>query len=375
MSIQVCQIMTALDVADAVSNITRENARLLQSMGESDVIYSEHFHPEVASETRPLKTFSHEKNRAPIFHYWNYNTSLAALNGVHTRKALHYHNITPPEFFKKDTPEYDLAQQGYRQLEECAGIFDLLVGDSWYNMEQLRGYITKPTPAIALHPVIDVEVMRKQPCNENLFRILRRDERCVHFLFVGRVARNKRQDRLLRFFDYYYRKINPNAHLWLVGNNTQDPVFTSELNHWRGLAASCDAIHLVGKVSDEDLNAFFRAADVFLCASQHEGFCVPLIQAMSHDCLVMAYDAAAVPETMGDAGILLKKWDVPRIAELVNLLLADTAMKTSLLDSQRKNLSRFSRDEIKIRLSAIVEFLKTGQISPLFSTLHPKESR
>ena len=164
---------------------------------------------------------------------------------------------------------------------------------------------------------------------------------------MGRVARNKRQDRLLQVFDYYHRHINRHAHLWLVGNENSDPAYRAELERLRGSLASCHRIHFCGKVRDEETYAYYRAADIFVSASEHEGFGMPLVEAMVLDVPVIALAAAAVPETMGEGGILVQEWDVPRIAELMHLLTQNESLRQTVIEAQRLNLQRFSSQEIR----------------------------
>src|SRR5690606_7465246 len=101
-------------------------------------------------------------------------------------------------------------------------------------------------------------------------------------------------DRLMELFDYYYREINRRAHLWLVGNDQGHPEYRYRLEQLRGSLASGERIHFTGKVAAAQMYAYYRAADVFVCASDHEGFCVPIAEAMALDVPVLAYAAAAV---------------------------------------------------------------------------------
>ncbi len=111
------------------------------------------------------------------------------------------------------------------------------------------------------------------------------------------------------------------------------------------------------------MQAYFRAASVFLSASEHEGCGIPLLEAMAHDLPVVALARTAVPETMGRGGILVQEWDVPRLAELVHLLTRDEPWKQALLEGQRRNLARFSGAEARRVLAAAVAFLRDGKES------------
>jgi len=359
------QVMEALDVGDAVSDITRRNATLLAEFGEPSTILTRHIRPPIAHETRPCEVALETPDCALIFHYWGYNTSTWLLQAVRGRKAVHYHNITPPEYFERGSPLQREMTDGYRQLAEIADDFDLVIGDSRYNVREFARHTSGLQPRLHLHPVVEPDEITAAPYDTALLTAVRQSAR-VNFVFVGRLARNKRQDVLIHLFDYYFRSVDQDARLWLVGNDRFDPSYTAQLGRLRTALPSRDRIVLTGKVSDPELHAYLRAADVFVCASEHEGFCVPIAQAMALGVPVVAYAAAAVPETMGGAGVLVHDWDTRRVGELVHLVLTDLELRQTVVAAQRAALGRFSRDEARARLAAIVAYLRTGESSPLF---------
>jgi glycosyltransferase involved in cell wall biosynthesis len=194
----------------------------------------------------------------------------------------------------------------------------------------------------------------------------------VHVLFVGRVARNKRQDRVMETFDQYWRCINRHSSLWLVGNDTNDPDYRAELARLHASLASGDHIHFTGKVPDDTLRAFYRGCHVFLCASEHEGFCMPIAQAMAAGLPVIALAAGAVPETLGGAGLLVHTWDTPRVAELLHLVTdPHSAWRSRVIADQRGVIHRFSKEEAARRLTAAVAWLQTGAMTDCVVTLMP----
>jgi len=359
------QVMEALDVGDAVSSITRRNAGLLAQLGQPADILARFRHEQLLHEVRPLHSALGRPDLALLFHYWGFNSSAWLLKAHRGPKAVHYHNITPPEFFEPGSDLRAQTERGYAQLAAIAGCFDLVVGVSRYNVREFSRYLSAPRPALHLYPVIDPQAVASEVYDQALYRALRRPGQ-TNIVFVGRIARNKRQDRLIQLFDYYYREVDPRARLWLVGNDRGDPAYRAELERLRTGLPSADQIRFTGKVSDAEVNAYYRAADVFVCASEHEGFCVPIAQAMALDVPVLAYAAAAVPETMGCAGVLIPVWEVPRVAELMHTALTDQEARAALVRGQRDSLPRFSTDEARRRLAAIVGFLCRGEPSPLF---------
>ncbi|GAB4112644.1 MAG: hypothetical protein Fur005_22620 [Roseiflexaceae bacterium] len=361
------QTMEALDVGDAVSNITRGHAERMQRLGQPAEILTRFAHEHVRHETAPLQKALHTDQSGLIFHYWNYNSTTWLLSAVRGPKAIYYHNITPPECFSPDSPSYKLSLAGYQQLQSIINKFDLIIGDSQYNIDELAQFLQKPLPSLVIYPV----AAQQHPAyDQHLLRQLtERNE--VHIVFIGRIAPNKRQDRLIQLFDYYYRMINRHAHLWLVGNSYGHAEYMDRLVRMQQKSFAADRIHFTGKVSEAEMHSYYRAATVFVCASDHEGFCVPIVEAMSYNIPVLAYAAAAVPETMGDSGILFGDWDIPRVAECLHLAATDQDLRQHLCTTQQQNLTRFTPSQGEQRLSAAITYLCSQQNSPLMKWMTP----
>ncbi len=366
----VYQVMEALDIGDAVSNIARRNAAFLSELGQPTTILARYAHPLVKVETSPLRRALSTPDCGLIFHYWNYNSSAWVLSAVRGPKAVHYHNITPPQYFPQGSLAFENSSRGYTQLAQIADRFDLIVGDSRYNIGEFAEHLSRPKPAVTLYPVIETTELQAAPYDIRLFETLRQSGR-VNIVFVGRIVRNKRQDQLLRLFDYYYSDINRHARLWLVGSDQGDPLYRAELEQLRESLKSKDSIVFTGKVSDPEVNAYYRAADVFVSASEHEGFCIPIAQAMAFNVPVLAYASTAVPETMGEAGVLIRRWDTRLVAELMHLVLSDLGIRQQIIAGQSKNLDRFSAERARERVKAILNYLLFSETSPCFEQMSP----
>jgi glycosyltransferase involved in cell wall biosynthesis len=297
-----------------------------------------------------------------IFHFWGYTELEDFLRSYEGPKAIHYHNITPPHYFSPQSRQFQMTTRGYELLQRIADWFDLITGDSNYNLAEYARFLTRPKPTLWIPPVVEAEAVQTALFDEPLYQQLRAAAQ-VNFLFIGRIAQNKRQDQVMRVFDYYYREVNRYSRLYLVGAFDPNSPYYQELQKLRQDLASREQIIFTGKVSDEVVQAYYRAAHIFLSASEHEGFGVPLLEAMAHNIPVVALAITAVPETMGEAGILIHKWDIPRVAELINLLLKDKQWHTKLLAGQQQNLQRFSTAEVCYRLAAAVDFLRQGEES------------
>lgn len=360
---RIFQVADALDYGDAIGNIIRRNAKLLAEFGDQGPTLSLYAEARVVHETKVFHPTLVRADDGLIFHYWGYSELEDFWRTFPGPKVVHYHNITPPVYFPPLSRAYQMTRQGYGQLQRIADWFDLIAGDSNYNLVEYARFLSRPKPTIWIPPSIDVEAVRATPFDAVLQQQLRAMAQ-TNFLFVGRIAPNKRQDQIMRVFDYYYRAINPHSRLYLVGSFEPKSAFFRELQSLRQALTSGEQIIFTGKISDEAVQAYYRAADVFVSASEHEGFGVPLLEAMVHNIPVVALATTAVPETMGQAGILIHRWDVARVAELINLLLEDEPWRVKVLADQQQNLQRFSTMETRQRLAAVVDFLREKRESP-----------
>ncbi len=248
--------------------------------------------------------------------------------------------------------------------------FDLLVADSQYNLNSLSQYIHRPKKGIHIYPVIEAEKIRNAAFDQELLSSLSPAGQ-LNFLFVGRIARNKRHDRLMRVFDAFCQASNRRARLWLVGDERSDPVYRRELENLKASLPFGRNIFFTGKVGQEKLFAYYRAADLFLCASEHEGFCIPIAEAMAFSIPVLAYAAAAVPETMGNSGIRVQTWAIPHIVPLMDQIMVKKSLSDTVIQVQNENLRRFSFDAAQSRLNAVLDFLTSGQASNNFIVIQP----
>ena len=173
-------------------------------------------------------------------------------------------------------------------------------------------------------------------------------------LFVGRVSPNKRQDDLLRMLAYYRRCIDPDAHLVLVGSYRDQPTYYARLRELSRALGLEDAVTFTGKVSTAALVAHYRAASCFVSLSEHEGFGVPLLEAMRFDLPVVAYDAAAVGETVGGAGLLLRDRDLAVAAETAALASEDRALRERLAVAGRRRIRDFDADTVAQQTRAVL---------------------
>ena len=165
-------------------------------------------------------------------------------------------------------------------------------------------------------------------------------------LFVGRISPNKRQDDLIRMLAYYRRCIDPEAILVLVGSHRDQPRYHARLRALAERLGLGGAVRFTGPVSLAQLAAYYRAASVFVSLSEHEGFGVPLLEAMHFGTPVVAFDGAAVAETLGGAGVLLGTRDLAEAAEACALISDDLGWRQTLVDAGRVRVKEFDPDRV-----------------------------
>lgn len=331
------QLLAALSYGDAISNEALAIQAHLRRLGFASDIFAEGVHPRMAHLARPLWQYAEvsSPDTVCLFHF-----SIGSAAG---RLAFHapdrlvaiYHNITPAHFFLGFHPHLaGLCYHGRRELEAFAPRTELALGDSEYNRRELAEAGFARTGVLPI--VLDLASYERSP--SAVVRRLYADGR-KNVAFVGRIIPNKRIDDLIRTFALYQRHHEPLSRLLLVGDHRGHERYYDRL---RELVASLGVQEVVftGHVDHDELLAYYSVADAFLCLSEHEGFCVPLQEAMIFGVPVVAYDAGAVRETLAGGGVLVGHRRLDEIAGLVHAVVADAALRASVLETQRQALER-----------------------------------
>jgi len=346
------QLLPNLNYGDAISNHALWIRGVLRSLGYRSNIYARYIDPAVQHE---CDYFLHHRSEASpqngvIFHYSIGSEVTAYLKTIPDRKLLVFHNITPPEFYRPFRPDFAvLLESGIEELRSCASQFQMAVGDSHYNADDLRRLGFREPRILPL--CLPDELNNQRPSLRRLRRLL---PRRFTILYVGRVAPNKRFEDLLYAFRAY-RRLNRQSRLLLVGRfDNDDPYYAYLVKMARELDVD-DGVQFVGTVSWPRLRAAYADSDIFLSMSEHEGFCVPLLEAMHFDLPILAYKSAAVPETLGNAGVLFTEKRFDQIAEMIELIRVDRAFRKRLIAGQRKRLGHFSEDQARDQLLRILK--------------------
>ncbi|MFQ5399197.1 MAG: glycosyltransferase [Anaerolineae bacterium] len=330
------QFLTGATQGDAITDQALVIRRWVREMGIESHIFAWHIHPSMQTEVRPLATYRPApREKLAIYHHSIGSDVADFIRQSDLRILLINHNVTPPEYFAQVDPAWaERAALGQKQLKLLLPLTDLALADSAYNELDLQAAGYTET---AVLPIFLNEVDYDLPDDPEVVAELSRTG--PNLLFVGRLAPNKKQEDLVKLL-FFYRRIRPTARLFLVGDRwtIQYDKWIEQLAQTYGLA---DGVILTGKTSQREMVTYYRYADLFVSMSEHEGFGKPLIESMLLDLPVLAYGVTAVPGTMGDAGVQFYRKDFERLAELVEILVTDDALRGRLLACQRERARMF----------------------------------
>ena len=261
------------------------------------------------------------------------------------KKAILYHNITPAHYFElvnKQTA--GVLRRGREQVKALANVADVNMADSRFNASELEdeGYRNVEILPLVLDfsmltDAIDVGMQRRLTDGHK------------NILFVGRCTPNKKIEDLLHVFAHYQKTVEPKSRLIHVGSHAGAERYFSLLTTTvRELGLK--NVMFCGSISQPELNACYASADAFLCMSEHEGFCIPLIESMLHELPILAHASAAVPETLDGCGILLSERRYDLAAELLDQLIQNKPLRKAIIHQQSARVDRYQRRDLEAEL-------------------------
>ena len=355
--IRIHQVLATLGYGDAIGHEVLGIQRVLRAAGYESEIFVETADHRLEPQTRDyreLVDFSRRDNL--LLHHFSLGSKASrTAYALPDRMALIYHNITPPEYFVG--VHRTLARQtfrGRRELRAYADRCDLAMGDSEFNRQDLEAL---GFPRTAVLPVVpDFSHLDREP---NWLVARDFDDEWTNIVFVGRVIANKKIEDLICWFHAYHTIFNPRSRLLLVGAQSGFERYLASLHQLVGrLGAS--HVNFIGHVSDEELVAFYETADLFLCASEHEGFCVPIVEAFYKQVPVLAYAATAVPCTMDGAGVLFEDRDPVHVATLMDEIISNAALQDQIVDGQLAAVDRLRSRDFAGTLLGFVDRMLAG---------------
>jgi glycosyltransferase involved in cell wall biosynthesis len=352
------QWVPAAHQGDAIGDSARRVRDILRRSGHTSDLFALTMDDELREDVRAFADPEARRGDVTIFHFALPSPMTAAFASLEGARVLQYHNITPAAFFAPYDPAlFRLAALGRDELRSLAGHVDLALGDSDFNRRELEAMGFAPTGVMPI--AVNTERITAAPRRPALEKIL--GDGLINILFVGRIVPNKRIEDHIRLAELYKRYVDSYYRFIFVGRYDGLPAYYAQV---RALIAEFqmlpDRFWFTGPVADDDLAAFYRWADVYLSLSEHEGFCVPLVEAMAADVPVLAYAAGAVPETLGGAGVLFEPKDLELAAEMLGTLVYDRAVRDRVIAGQRRRLADFAPARIEQRLKEALDTIVPG---------------
>ena len=346
------QWVPAAHAGDAIGDSARHVRGLLRRMGHESELYALTVDDELRDDVRRFSDPGAQAGHVTIFHFAVPSPMTSAFARLRCGRVLQYHNVTPAHFFAPYSPAlFRLASLARTELASLAGRVDLALGDSEYNRRELDELGFSPTGVMPI--AVDTDRLLRAPSQPVLEQIL--GDGLVNFLFVGRIAPNKRIEDHIRLAEHYKRYVDTDYRFIFVGRYDVVPRYYASIC---ALMADYkmpeERFLFTGPVPEAELAAYYRSSSVYISLSEHEGFCVPLVEAMATDLPVLAYEAAAVPDTLGGAGVQFAPKDLEHAAELLGLLAFDDDTRARVVAGQRRRLEDFNDAGIERRLTALV---------------------
>ncbi len=345
------QLVSGFAEGDAISQEARRIQELAQQAGFASDIFCPHdrIAPGMTQACRVLSDYTGNSQDVLLYHYGLASPAGQVYETSQATRLLRYHNITPAEHFEGfDDRVAQQLREARLELPAVSQAAQYVWADSNYNAEEIR--------ALGHARVIVAPLFFRQSEWEtppDATTLAKFAQPMTNFLFVGRIAPNKGVEDLIQAFAYYHGAINANSRLIIVGSEASCPRYFAML---RMLAAQLNLSHVCfeGFVTDAQLAAYYRIAHVFVTASHHEGYCLPLLEAMARDIPVMARATGGMPEALDGSGVMFDDLPAPLLAELMHVVATDPALRDTVLESQAQRCQALGKRDMSSAYLALL---------------------
>lgn len=347
------QFLSGFHYGDAIGNSVLRFHKFLIEKGIKSRIIAATIDEVVSEHCTPFSDFQEERDSIKIYHY----AISSPLNDYFLqnrgKSILIYHNITPSEYFKGFSDELvNLTEKGRKELRLFSNNFDLVIADSEFNANELReiGFSN-----IRTFPIMISRKEYESNYSKSYMEVFNDGKKNV--LFVGRVTPNKKIEDLMKFVSVYKNIISEDIRMIIAGNLKSVPFyFSSLLNLKKNLGLDISNFFFTGHIPFPELMSVYRSADLFLSMSEHEGFCLPLIESSFFKIPVIAYKAGAIEETLRGSGILLSNKSMKKIVMLTDRVLSDERISNKLKNSAGLRADLYEKEsDPEILLKLILE--------------------
>ena len=347
-NITIHQMLPDFSYGDAIGNDVLGIQKALKDWGYDSEIYAQHVHSRLIGTARPFQEYKEISgpDKILIFHFSIGSELSEFVKRLPDRKILIYHNITPAHFFKGINAEVERrCAWGYEELRKLAPYFDLALGVSDFNRQELERAGFRKTGVLPIFlDFNNYYLAQEAPLKKSL------QDGKINILHVGRLVPQKKIEDLIKVFYLFQKRLLPESRLILVGTDSGVRNYSRAVKRMVEDLAITEKVLFAGFASIRELITYYTASHLYLCLSEHEGFCVPLMESMFFGLPVMAYLTGGIPETLGGAGIGIPEKNFEAIAELMSLVLEDRELRESLIAGQKERLKDLSLEKNKERL-------------------------
>lgn len=337
---EINQFHSGTAFGDAITNQMLEIQKLIISEGYESKIYAQHIDEKLKNKIVNIKKYKGNEDDILIIHHSMGFDGFDEIVNLPDKKIMIYHNITPEKYVENEYIK-KYIRIGLNQAEEYKKYVDYVIADSNYNRQEL---ILMGHKNIDVMPV-QVSIDRFDKVQENR-NIINNYKDTTNILFVGRVVPNKCQEDVISSFANYVLNFNSNSKLFIVGDLSTDS-YVNRLKKLCNTYGITNNVIFTGKVSEEDLKTYYLLADIFLCMSEHEGFGVPILEAMKMSVPVVAYRSSAIAETMGGAGVIVTDKKYLTIASLINEIISDDEFRNRIIENQQERIKKLENTDTK----------------------------
>ncbi|NLF25025.1 MAG: glycosyltransferase family 4 protein [Deltaproteobacteria bacterium] len=347
---EIHQLVHTLSYGDAVSGEVLTLKRCFQEMGARSEVYAINIHPRLQGQARDWRELKSDFSGKLILHF-SLGSPLSQfyLESRRAKRIMVYHNLTGAEWFRGINPRIVAdIESGRKELPKLCAASDQLIADSKFNASELKAI------GFEAHILeLPVDFARWEMKSNAGIEALVKSEGGLQVLHTGRLAPNKCIEDVIKTFYFLHHKIESHSRLWLVGIDIDTELYSFSLKRMVDELGLSDAVNFVGCLDDSELKALYQNCTVYMGMSEHEGFCVPLIEAMYFGLPVVAYASSAVPYTMDRAGVLVYEKRHPQMAELLFKIYHDQSFRTRLIQAGHERVSALSYDKFRARVGEL----------------------
>ncbi|MBE9395951.1 glycosyltransferase [Pontibacterium sp. N1Y112] len=324
---------------DGITNGMLLTQRLLRHAGIKSEIYCTEVDAELADKILPFGQYEGHPEQVLLIHHGIGNNQEAELKQLSDKCFMVFHNITPASFFAENDPIQPMLTHGWQQVDSWKTWLTGAIADSRQNYDLLIEHGYSPDICQDIPLLVDLDKFNAlQPRHS-----FRPEHEVFNLLFVGRLMPHKNQHGLIDALYHLRCMTQQDIRLTLVGNNS-DREYCEKLNEQIKNLGLQHAVKMTGKVSDDALTQYYQQSDLYVSLSHHEGFGMPLIEAMSQHLPVLAFSNtdSNVADTIGTGGLILKSDDPVHCAATIAQLIANPRLRAQINTQAQTHLERYT---------------------------------